>query len=160
MLTTSRSSNYRRWSESLLALVIIATGAWWFAPPRPTRQPAHPSPGVNDDRVASRTPAPHKLEGNPTSETVGLVGQWRADRGPVNLVDGVPAAPHKVERSNQAFLFNGHDSWINLPDTPSLQMTSSLTVEGWLKYTGPLTAMTTVLYRGEVAMEQEFNDPS
>ena len=68
----------------------------------------------------------------------GLVGWWRgegtaADSSGTNngsLIGGVGFAPGMV---GQGFLLNGFDSYIRVPNSPSLDFTNALTVEFWFK---------------------------
>ena len=67
----------------------------------------------------------------------GLVSWWTADgtaadlmqRNDAELVDGTTFAPGMV---GQAFDFDGVDDRVQLPDSESLKLTESLSIEGWM----------------------------
>jgi hypothetical protein len=68
----------------------------------------------------------------------GLVSWWRAETNALDAIDGnhgtlhngVGFAPGEV---GQAFSFNGTDGYVEVPDSPALQLTNELTIEFWLK---------------------------
>jgi hypothetical protein len=67
----------------------------------------------------------------------GLISWWPAEGDPRDitgtnsgtLVNGVTFAPGAV---GQAFSFNGIDQVVQVPDSPSLNPTNGLTLEGWI----------------------------
>ena len=67
----------------------------------------------------------------------GLVAWWPGE-GTANdiagtnngvLLNNATFAPGKV---GQAFSFNGNDSYIRIPDSPSLHFTAAMTIEAWI----------------------------
>src|SRR5262249_54069021 len=71
----------------------------------------------------------------------GLVAWWAAE-GNANdevggnngvLENGTGFAPGYV---GQAFVFNGQNQWIEIPDSPALDPTNALTIETWVYVSG------------------------
>jgi hypothetical protein len=68
----------------------------------------------------------------------GLVSWWRAENDALDTVggnngtlsNGVGYVSGKV---GQAFRFNGTNSYVRVPDSPSLRLTNELTIEFWVK---------------------------
>ena len=68
----------------------------------------------------------------------GLVGWWKAEGDASDAIggnfgalsNGVAFASGKV---GQAFAFNGINSFVQVPDSPSLRLTNELTIEFWVK---------------------------
>ena len=68
----------------------------------------------------------------------GLVSWWRAESNAVDAVGGnngtsTNGAGFAPGRVGQAFIFNGTNSYIEVPDSPSLRLTNELTIEFWVK---------------------------
>ena len=88
----------------------------------------------------------------------GLVSWWTADgtaadlmqRNDGELVAGTTFASGMV---GQAFNFDGVDDGVHLPDSQSLQLTDSLSIEGWvLVRSYPASGGAPVLFRGDDRM--------
>ncbi|MGO8925786.1 MAG: LamG domain-containing protein [Limisphaerales bacterium] len=75
---------------------------------------------------------------NCVSPPAGLVSWWPAEGNANDIVgtnngtlyNGVGFAPGMV---GQVFVFNGTNSYVEVPDSPSLQLTNDLTIEFWVK---------------------------
>jgi hypothetical protein len=73
-----------------------------------------------------------------TPSPAGLVSWWRGDMNALDtiggnngtLVNGASFAPGEVQ---EAFSFNGTNSYVEVPDSPALRLTNELTIEFWLK---------------------------
>ena len=84
----------------------------------------------------------------------GLVSWWTADgtaadlmqRNDARLVDGTTYAPGMV---GQAFDFDGDNDRVQLPDSESLKLTESLSIEGWVKVRSTPLAGRMILFRGD-----------
>ncbi len=85
----------------------------------------------------------------------GLVSWWTADgtagdlmqRNDANLVGGTTFATGMV---GQAFDFDGVDDRVQVPDSESLKLTESLSIEGWvLVRSYPTSGGTPILFRGD-----------
>ena len=69
---------------------------------------------------------------------LGLVSWWRAESNALDSIDsnsgvlhnGVGFAGGEV---GQAFVFNGTNSYVEVPDAPALRLTNQLTIEFWVK---------------------------
>ena len=84
----------------------------------------------------------------------GLVSWWTADdtaadlmtRNDAALVSGATYAPGQV---GQAFSFDGVDDRVQLPDSDSLKLTESLSIEGWVSVRSYPTFSGVILFRGD-----------
>jgi hypothetical protein len=73
-----------------------------------------------------------------TPPPLGLVSWWRAETSGLDeaganngtLSNGVGFASGRV---GQAFVFNGTNSYVEVPNSPSLRLTNELTIEFWMK---------------------------
>ena len=68
----------------------------------------------------------------------GLVSWWRGEGNAVDQVGGNNGTPlngvgFASGEVGLAFKFNGTNSYVEVPDSPSLQMTNELTIEFWVK---------------------------
>ena len=84
----------------------------------------------------------------------GLVSWWRAEENAVDFIGGANGTPYggvtfATGRVGQCFAFNGVNGAINVPDTPALALTNSLTIECWLLVTNAPSAPAMVLFRGD-----------
>jgi alpha-tubulin suppressor-like RCC1 family protein len=69
---------------------------------------------------------------------VGLVGWWRAESNALDQVGGdngtlYNGATYAQGRVGEAFIFNGTNSYVEVPDSPVLRLTNELTIEFWVK---------------------------
>jgi hypothetical protein len=84
----------------------------------------------------------------------GLVSWWTADgtaadlmqRNDAELVDGTTYAPGMV---GQAFDFDGVNDRVQLPDSESLKLTESLSIEAWIKADSLPEQQGEILFRGD-----------
>ena len=84
----------------------------------------------------------------------GLVSWWTADdtaadlmqRNDAELVDGTTYAPGMV---GAAFDFDGVNDRVQLPDSESLKLTESLSIEGWIKADSLPAQQGEILFRGD-----------
>lgn len=84
----------------------------------------------------------------------GLVSWWTADgtaadlmqRNDAELVDGTTFAAGMV---GQAFNFDGVNDRVQLPDSESLKLTESLSIEGWIKADSLPVQQGEILFRGD-----------
>ncbi len=87
----------------------------------------------------------------------GLVSWWTADNTAADLkglnnailYNGATFAAGEV---GQTFSFDGVDDRAGVADSPSLALTGSMTIEGWIKVKGlpsPSTALAAILFRGD-----------
>lgn len=72
----------------------------------------------------------------------GAVSWWRAENDALDFVDGnhgtlQNGATFAAGRVGRAFSFDGSDDYLDVPDSSSLDTTSALTIEAWVK---PATA--------------------
>ena len=100
--------------------------------------------------------APLSMTTSGAAPPAGLVSWWTADdtasdlmqRNNATLASGTTYAQGVV---GQAFSFDGVDDRVQLPDSESLKLTESLSIEGWI-YVNALTSSTnfeTILFRGD-----------
>ncbi|MGI9471520.1 MAG: Calx-beta domain-containing protein, partial [Rubripirellula sp.] len=89
------------------------------------------------------------------STPIGLVSHWTADNTAVDnqgLNDGalVSGATYATGVIGQAFSFDGVDDRVQIEDDPSLQLTQSMTIEGWVRVDSfPTSGHGLVLFRGD-----------
>ena len=87
----------------------------------------------------------------------GLVSWWTADGTAVDLTGLNNAtlyngATYAAGEVGQAFSFDGVNDRAEVADSPSLALTGSLSIEGWIKVNGfpsPSTSLATILFRGD-----------
>lgn len=81
---------------------------------------------------------PHQAK----SATSGLVGYWKFDEGSGNIAhdssgngnDGtINTATWTDGKVGKALHFNGVDSWVQIPNSPTLTALSQITLEAWVK---------------------------
>jgi hypothetical protein len=87
----------------------------------------------------------------------GLVGAWGFDEttggsavdasgnGNTGTITG--AARSTAGKYGGALSFNGTSDWVTIPDAPSLDLTSAMTIEAWIRPTAVGTAWRTVLLK-------------
>ena len=68
----------------------------------------------------------------------GLVSWWQAESNALDHVGGNHGAlsngvGYAAGMVGEAFVFNGTNSYVEVPDSPSLQLTNELTIECWVK---------------------------
>jgi len=84
----------------------------------------------------------------------GIATWWRAEGNGVDAVSGangtfyqpVSIVPGLV---GQAFAFGGTGGGVNVPDSPALQLTTSLSIEGWIYVTNPPSVPGEIIFRGD-----------
>lgn len=80
-----------------------------------------------------------KVEGTlGNTEPVGLISHWTADNDAIDIVgnnDGmlVSGTAYASGQIGQAFSFDGVNDRVLVADSPSLRLTKSMTIEGWIK---------------------------
>jgi len=136
----------------------VSGGAWADRrdEPEPTPTPtptATPSPTPTP--TATPTPTPTAIAAAPLAPVVvpsptptpepELVGAWGFDeRSGATAADASGAGnagrlngPTRVKRGRfgRALRFDGRDDWVTVPDSPSLDLETGLTVEGWVRPT-------------------------
>jgi len=80
-------------------------------------------------------------QANCTSAPLGLVGWWPAEGNAIDIVNGnngtlQPGAGFAPGLAGRAFAFNGAtNSFVEVPDAPSLHATVAVTIEFWVKRT-------------------------
>jgi VCBS repeat-containing protein len=99
-----------------------------------------------------------QITGEPyNTEPVGLISYWTADDTATDAVgdnDGTPFngtgfAPGHI---GQSFVFDGVDDRIVVADDPSLRLTKSMTIEGWIRvdsYPDSQQGHSPILFRGD-----------
>jgi len=75
---------------------------------------------------------------NCTPPPAGLVCWWRAETNALDEVGGHNGTPYNgvgfaPGEAGQAFVFNGTNSYVEVPDSPALRLTNELTIEFWVK---------------------------
>jgi hypothetical protein len=82
---------------------------------------------------------------------LGLVGWWKAEG---NALDSIGGNNGTLENNTgfgtgvvgQAFVFNGANQWVEIPDAPALNPSTNLTLEAWVNVTGyPNTDLATIV---------------
>jgi subtilisin-like proprotein convertase family protein len=84
----------------------------------------------------------------------GIASWWRAEGNGVDAVSGangtfyqpVSVVPGLI---GQAFSFGGNGGGVNVPDSPALQITSSISIEGWIYVTNPPVVPGEIIFRGD-----------
>lgn len=86
----------------------------------------------------------------------GLLSWWRAEGNALDSADGNHGTPNSATPfspagiSGQAFKFNGLADKLDLGDPPSLRLTNSFTIEGWiLASNAPTGPHSQILFRGD-----------
>lgn len=83
----------------------------------------------------------------------GLVATWRADGNAVESLSGATGSLENVSfaagKVGQAFVFNPAigQTRVSVPDRPEFALTNSLSIEGWIRPTGP--GGWTIFWRGD-----------
>ena len=96
-----------------------------------------------------------KIEGTPTNTApVGLVSHWTAENNALDVNgdnDGtvVSGAAYTTGQIGQAFSFDGVNDRVLVADSPSLRLTESMTIEGWVKVDSFTSGDGFILFRGD-----------
>ena len=109
-----------------------------------------PSPKRNGQRT-QRKPGVERLEDR---TLLTLVSYWTADNTAEDAVgtnDGtlINGASYASGQVNQAFRFDGIDDRVQVADSPSLQLTESLTIEAWVRADSIPAGQGNILFRGD-----------
>jgi hypothetical protein len=86
---------------------------------------------------------------------IGVISHWTADNTEVDAEgrnDGVlvSGASYATGQIGQAFSFDGVDDRVLIADDPSLQLTESMTIEGWVRVDSfPASGHGLILFRGD-----------
>lgn len=118
---------------------------------------SYPSNQRNRRRKASRQASRRKclLESLEDRRLLAVVSHWTGDGTVSDVVGGnnatlVSGAGYDSGQIGQAFRFDGIDDRATVADNPSLALTESITVEGWVKADGPsLNSHGLILFRGD-----------
>src|SRR5256885_13529673 len=78
---------------------------------------------------------------NCVSPPQGLLSWWKGDGNSLDSVGGHHGVLHNATnypagKVQQTFDFNGIDQWVEIPDSPSLNPSNSLTLETWIYVRG------------------------
>ena len=102
--------------------------------------------------VLLAVPVDHLLAQNGcTPPPSGLVAWWQGESNAVDIVggnDGVleSGVAFDAGKVGQAFVFNGTNQWVEIPDSPALDPTNALTLEAWVYVSGyPNTDLATII---------------
>lgn len=83
----------------------------------------------------------------------GLVSHWNAENHSMDVAgdnDGtLVSTTYAAGQIGQAFSFDGVDDRIQIADSPSLQLTESMTIEGWVRVDSFTSGDGVVVFRGD-----------
>jgi outer membrane protein assembly factor BamB len=109
---------------------------------------------VNLSNASGGTIADGQATGTIFDDDLGLVSYWSGDNTAIDPISGnngtlQNGATYAAGQVGQAFSFDGVDDQITVADSPSLQLSHSLTIEAWVKINSANNTTGFVLFRGE-----------
>jgi subtilisin family serine protease/subtilisin-like proprotein convertase family protein len=78
---------------------------------------------------------------------------WRGEGNAVDIISGANGSFYQASLApgfiGQCFSFSGTGGGVNVPDLPVLQLTKSLSIEGWIYVTNPPSGPGMIIFRGD-----------
>jgi subtilisin-like proprotein convertase family protein len=94
----------------------------------------------------------------------GIATWWRGEGNAVDIISGANGSFYQTSLApgfiGQCFSFSGNGGGVNVPDLPVLQLTKSLSIEGWVYVTNPPASAGQIIFRGgyDVGLDPYFLD--